>query len=483
MRWVLPAVAAFCVLLLLPVRGADAQPEPQSPSPQDPSEPRQELGDEEQPPPSDSPVVDEPTSAKVRTRQLSRGLFGDRSRDHQGLEGLDVRVTAFGAYDDNLSADASGGSIDPLSVKGRYTNVSTSVDYYGRVRRASITAKGSSATSYFHDHAFDDSFVSSQGAGVGLSVPLDELSSLGMHETISYSPFYRFASLPVPPPLFASDVTVTAQTRNFDVGNFGVFRHSTSVELSRRISRRASISAFYDLNATDLSKEFVDLREQRVGGRLTRSLSRYGGVELGYALRKGRYALQAESPSLVTHDVSAGFNYARPLSFSRRTTFHLTTGSSLIMPSETAAAASTEEDKLHAELTGVVSLDHEMGRTWNAVLSVRREVQFVEGFVEPLVATETAARLGGYLTRRVAITLDALYSRGVVGVTTYGNQFDTTALSAQLRIALTRRLAVFAEPLYYQYHFGSAVALPSGVPPSLERRGMRFGLLTYFPVK
>ena len=63
-----------------------------------------------------------------------------------------------------------------------------------------------------------------------------------------------------------------------------------------------------------------DLRSYEVGGRYRHGLSRYATLRLGYIYRKGAYGFtRIDGPSVV-HDIDIGIDYARALSFSRRTT-------------------------------------------------------------------------------------------------------------------------------------------------------------------
>jgi hypothetical protein len=475
-------VRAALLLLFLPVAGAHAQQDQQASSPQDVTESKPDSLDAELPSTGEDQEPGVSETSGIGQKKTFRGLFGDKPRNHQGRHALDVTVSAFGAYDDNISGGVTGGFVDPrLAVSGSYTGVNMGLDYSSRGRRASFTAAGSSAMSYYP--SYGDNFISSYGGGVGVSVPVGRSGTLRASQTVSYSPFFRFSPVAVLPGMIPADVTVIAQTRNFDVGNFDALSYATSVELSRAISRRASIQGFYSSAITNFSNQPFDLREQRVGARVVRSLTRYAGVRLGYALRRGRYSLESESPSRVSHDIDMGVDYARPLSFSRRTMFRLSTGSSVVMPNEKAVAApGSPQEARHAFATGTVTLVHEIGRTWNAALSLQRAIQFMEGFAEPVLSTATILGVHGYLNRRIDVTLNGSYSRGAVGVATRDSDFATTAVTAQLRTALTRRFAVYVEPLYYRYDFGPAAELPAGVPPLLDRRGVRFGLMTSLPL-
>jgi hypothetical protein len=62
------------------------------------------------------------------------------------------------------------------------------------------------------------------------------------------------------------------------------------------------------------------------------------------------------------------------------------------------------------------------------------------------------------------------------------NQHNSFAGTARATYALSRFLAVFANFIYYEYEFGDDIALDPDLPRSLDRKGVRVGLTTSFPL-
>ena len=85
------------------------------------------------------------------------------------------------------------------------------------------------------------------------------------------------------------------------------------------------------------------------------------------------------------------------------------------------------------------------------------------------------------LTRNMDLNVGAGISTGESAVITSTSAFDTYAVNVRVRRSLTRTFAAYLEYVYYFYDFGAAQVQP-GVPPTMERNGVRFGLTIWLPV-
>jgi hypothetical protein len=80
------------------------------------------------------------------------------------------------------------------------------------------------------------------------------------------------------------------------------------------------------------------------------------------------------------------------------------------------------------------------------------------------------------------VRASARYSSGESALRQDGFWFDTYTGDLRVRYALTRKLAAFADYFYYYYDFKGDPRLLVGIPPTLERSGIRAGLMLWVPV-
>ena len=206
------------------------------------------------------------------------------------------------------------------------------------------------------------------------------------------------------------------------------------------------------------------------------------GASLVHALGKGldlkagyRYsvALYEGSNDSQGHVIDAGVNYNRALSFSRRTSFSFSTG--------TTASQTAPDGSLRYWATGAARLYHEIGRTWTAILSYDRGLQFTENWLEPLFTDSASAGLRGSINRRVYAHLEARAMRGV-GQQDLDDGLVTYSASAGLTYAVTRYVNSGINYTYYNHEFGSDVSLPLGYAHDFNRRSIRAYVSVWAPL-
>jgi len=105
----------------------------------------------------------------------------------------------------------------------------------------------------------------------------------------------------------------------------------------------------------------------------------------------------------------------------------------------------------------------------------------VTGLSEPISAKSFNASLTGLLTRRVDVLASAGYSSGESALTLGASVFDTYTGDARVRVALVRSLATYVEYLYYVYDSRGSLPIVPGMPPILQRRSVRAGLMLRIP--
>jgi len=132
-------------------------------------------------------------------------------------------------------------------------------------------------------------------------------------------------------------------------------------------------------------------------------------------------------------------------------------------------------------VTGESEVQYPLGRTWQVRGNFRRGVEYVVDIPEPVFSSSLGLSVGGLLTRRLDLTGFAGYSSGASLVNPDVLVYDTYTGDVRVRYGITRQLGAFIEYLYYFYDFRAGRKVPLGVPPGLERNGVRVGMSLWIP--
>ncbi len=431
--------------------------------------------------------VPAPVAAQVdgeAARRPWRGLFESREAGER-RQTLDLSIALFGAWDDNATEGLHESQVDRrVQTEGYYSGLNAGLAYARRSDRLSFGVSGSSASAHYA--SVSDRVVASGALRTNVAATLGR-TTLRVAQGASYSPFF---GLVIGGGLSDGELAAGPSAFDFSVRSQDVYRFDTAVEVTQTIGGRVTLSAFGDYQRTEFGggddgdSHWTGLQSYRIGARLSRGITRHAGLRLGYAYREGRYGQPAGGdPVVETHEIDAGVDYGRALSFSRRTSLSFSTGSGLV-----ARQAADSDDprqpageRLRAHLLANAALTHEINRTWTARLAYSRDLQYVDGFTEPFLADRADASLGGTFNRRVDSRLAASYSSGAVGPGS-GQGYAVWSGTADLRIALARRAALFTRYVYHHYQFNDATTLPPGFAPRLDRHGVRLGLSVWLPI-
>jgi hypothetical protein len=383
-----------------------------------------------------------------------------------------------GAYDYNKATGAAVDTDPRLTESGAYGEVSTAFDYLDRRTRTSFSAYGDAA---FTRYQVLESTQGTYDTGIGFTGTAGR-NTYHASQTVAYAPYYQLGLFAATPPSAPSDVNISRADTNLDLAGLQSLNYGTNVDFTRALSRRSSIGVLYSYRQYSFADQSqYDLNEQRIGARYLQAMSPYATLHLEYAYRTGRYAETLNGEKQHSHDVSVGVDYGRTLSFSQRTRVTFSTGSSVLMNEDTQNQPSSDEGT-HVFVTGNASLLHTLSRTWLASASYQRSVRFIQGFSQPFLSDSLTANVSGYVNRRFGLTFESSYTGGTVGTADVGNSFKEYIATTYGQVALTRHWALFGQALYYHYTFDQAVVLPQGLPPALNRNGIRIGLTTWMPL-
>jgi hypothetical protein len=403
-----------------------------------------------------------------RPERPYRGLFGGGVGNAEQL--LTVNVSLGAGYDDNIFGDGGTGGVssDPRTARGgSYGVLSGGVSYSLDRRRIAFGASVNGSTRYYSD--VFEGLVGAYGGTVGGTFRLSEGQTLRANQSINHQPYLQ---LVVFPQLFEIPVGQgTLPSLDFATAESDYFSYDSSVEYTAGVGRRGSLSLSYGRQLHDFETEGNDFTSQGGHAAYVHRLTQGLGLRLGYGHREGRYPAAAETRVVTWQNWDVGLDYSRALSFSRRTKFAFSTGSSAI----------GGYDRTYYRLTGDVSLTREIGRTWDGSIAYSRGVGFIEAFAEPFFSDSFTVSFGGMMSRRLQFRAAAGGALGSVGLS--GNQdYNTYYASASLQHALSRFLGLGTEYFYYRYNFDATAQLPSGMSRELDRQGVRAYISLWAPL-
>jgi hypothetical protein len=410
--------------------------------------------------------------AFAQSQRPYKGLFAGRPGPpppHQ----LDVTVTGLGAYDDNLLAEGGGG-LTPTgpTVSGFYSMLLVDAAYSWHGRKVQFGATGGTAVRHYNE---TDSVDAGFTTGVGFSAELGRRFNLSGNQTVAYSPSYLYGLFPSVGAQAPGDAIPVAP--DYAVNDSSSYVYGTTASISHGLTRRGTISGTVDYQRTDFLREQQSRRDlTSYGARIQygQSMSRNGSLRMGYQYRTGDFGYGiAESGTATEHSLDVGVEYVRPLSATRRMTFSLGLGPS-VTDTPTLRRLGLGNDR-RVGVRGDVAFMYQFNRTWETWASYERGLQYIPELASAVNTDGISATVGGLFSPTMDFSASAAYSSGVPAGFRSASSFDTYTASVRLRRAITSTLAVNAEYLYYFYDFGP-VALPTGVPSSMERNGVRVGL-------
>jgi hypothetical protein len=444
----------------------------------------------------------------VNAQSRQDGQQGDTARPFRGLFGsggspnndrsLVVNGSVYGGWDSSVLADQPGSTIDTRgdSTSGTLGGGTLGLVFRRDGRRFDFGATADTSARYYPQQ--QDLTSGAYNAGIGMNIDLTRRTRLGFNQTVGYQPFYQLSLFPSIGDPILGGLPVPSNL-DFVVSRSSGWIYDTSVSLDRQLSRRANFSTFYRRSASDFDVSDAtgapafDVNYQHAGFRFTRDIARGVALRAGYAYRKGNFANTGgggqDTPggllmpggatserlddTAEAHEIDLGVNYARQLSFSRRTTFSFSTGSTLF----------EVDGRRNFTVVGDATLRHQFGRNWLSSIAYNRGVGFITNFSGPVLSDNATLRLDGLLGQRVMVSLQGGLSAGRVG---YGSdeeelsRFTTYTGTATMQYAFTAYLASFVQYAYFYYDFPRGELLPVG--GEFNRNSVRVGLSVTVPL-
>ena len=414
-----------------------------------------------------------------------RGLFASPSGQPARATGQTLNLTfdVAEAYDDDVLA--TSGPINPSTpaLDGFYSMFTAAADYAHQGRSVRVGLNALSTLRYYQDLNTVQNSSSSIGAGFSATLP-GRVTWL-VNQTVSYSPSYLYAVFPG----LATDAPgelPTSAAPNYAVNDVASYSYGTNTAFSHGLTRRGTLLLSADVTKTDFVHQVegrADMLAYGVRVEFLRNVQRRTAARFGYHFRGGDsgFALGA---STVEHGLDVGVQTERLLSATRKATFSITLGPSMVrIPALAVGTAPLTPELGDAQLyrvSGSAAASYQFGRSWEAKGSYSRGLEYVPGLRTPVLTGGISAVVDGLLSRRVDLNVSASYSDGSSALRT-ASSYTTYTGNARLRFAVTRHWAVYTEYLYYYYDFRGTALLP-GLPSALERNGARVGLTLWLPV-
>lgn len=325
-------------------------------------------------------------------------------------------------------------------------------------RRASIRLWGGMTADQAWGGALSRNIASA--ATIDSTVTLTRRNRLELSSRISASPLDLFTAFGAADPGVA-ERAVGSRTALHEART--VAQHAR-LAFSRTLDARSEMTVGVAHAGSTVGSDRVDAAS--INGRFARRVGPFASWHAAYGVtgttfeRGGRAALRQR------HDLDFGFDYARPLPFWSHTTATVTTGSTLLV----------DRGRRHIRLSPAASLERRVTRWWSARVDYSRPVQFVAGFVDPLLSDAVRGTVTGILPARLSATLTAGVARGTLGRSAAA-RFTSYSGSARL----SRRLGpVWQMEIEYhdaRYAFSGGASPGASIPAAFGRRGLRAGVV------
>lgn len=428
-------------------------------------------------------IVGVPTTASAQIGQRSfQGLFGGSGYDPEVRHSLEFNMSVTEAYDDDAPGQFVGNTTDFL-VSGYSTVLEGNGQYRWRSNRFEFGATGTSVLRYYN--AFDNFRSSTHVGALGFTWKLTPTSQFFANQAVSYSPSYLYQLFPVDSSIDPGEAPPAGE--DYQIVDSVSMNYNTDLRWTQQMGARNTFAVTGYFNYTDFQNDqpqpgelvFDDLRSYVARGDFTRHFNRRLSLIAGYFYRQGDYAYST-GPETTEHGVEGGLDYNRALSSTRsaflgfRLAVSTVDGTGLVTPTGFAS------NRLNL-VSGSVNAGYQFGRSWGLTGNYRRGIDYVAGFVQPVLSDGVSINLAGSLSSRLELLTSFGYSNGDSALFDETFPFDTYTGQASLRYGLTKAIACSIEYLYYYYRFEDNTPLPDGIPLGLERNGFRAGLTVWVP--
>jgi hypothetical protein len=414
------------------------------------------------------------------------GLFAGTSKDQPHM--LDVRGSAFTAWDDNVLATAPGASgaigypglVQPGIASG--FNASVVYGYRTSGTRSSFRLNADGSVQEYASSAGTGT-ISFQSYNVGAS--LRERLTPKIASTFgivaSYAPFYQY--VPILKSTGNEDSPVGADY-GFAVESQFVRSTTASASLEDRLSKRSSLVGGVSWAQQVLPSE--DLTTEIRGASLTfnHGITRKLNFYVGYGVQQTFYHQPNTTLAPYTSNamtIGLGYGDGLTIKFARHYTLSLSASASVLKNGDVKSVATTGQNTAFV-VNGAAVLSRSIGRTWSATLAYTRGVNYAVGFPVPYNMDAATAGIGGPVVGRLYFSAGAGASRGqqVFSAPGAGTMVAYSG-SARLMYGIFKNLGLYGQASYYKYSIPDPIQV-FGFLPQLDRRTVMVGVTAWLPL-
>jgi len=420
------------------------------------------------------------------------GLFRTSRQDQP--QTLDLRASAFTAWDDNVLAQIPSGfggindttNVDPRTLKPGVGSGFQADLVYGLRKsgtRSQFSLNGDAAVQQFAAGLDSGAlWFQSYNASTSLRTSITNKTSVLLGASSSYQPYYQYA--PFLKSTTGEDSPVGSD-HGFAVDSAFVRSYVASAAVENRFSKRSGISAGVDWQHYDVLQTenlSVDTRIARVG--FNHSLTRKLGFHLGYGVQESRgYTSNPDAKPVQSQFLDVGINYGDglTLNLSRRTILTLRIGAGIAKNGDPASVVTTGKSTAFV-VDGSATLSRSLGRTWGTSVGYVRGTSYTVGFPQPMVTDSLSAGIGGELATRLHFSAGAGATRGQQLFAESGGDLVSYSASTRLTYGLFSHLGLYAQASYYRFSIPSGFLTNFPFVPKLDRRSVSVGLTTWVPL-
>ena len=402
-----------------------------------------------------SPAIGRAQEVPARASQPLFGAPDPRQSPYEALNGgLMASGTLFGAYDDNLLLTDSGLYAPPrLPVfGGTYAGYTGNLAYDWLGDTLAVRADLSTTGRYYP--AYDVFRLGRQLGSVSLTAA-GMSPWRGAHLNTNGAVQYRSHGVPFTAATFLPDDALDVGAIAGEISSYRSGLVSGAIQLGQDWGRRRSLSVTASVQSTWL-ENYARTAGYELGGMYSAKVGRHGVFRAGYS----REAFDRGVGSYVIHNVTAGGNYARPLSALRGAYVSFGGGTSAIEGRGT----------FRTTAVGDAGFRYEFKRSWTASAHYHRGFTFVDEVLQPLMANTFVGSVDGLLSPRLGLLVSSVTTLGNVGAIDTASNYDMHGMRARLRYSLSRRAAIQGEYLFYHYRFDDSIHLAQNLPSTFHRQ-------------
>ncbi len=403
-----------------------------------------------------------------RVERPYRGLFGGGVGDAEQLLTVDLKTG--GGYDHIISAGAPAGSPDSVDStpwqNGGFGNFAAALGYSLNRERVTVAATLAS-DNYFYPGSGSDFFGSYSGS-VGASFETTRKSRLAVHHRTTYQPYLTFGLFPQP---FGLPGRFRPPTPDVGVEPADYLDSMSGIAYTHSLSRKVELGVEYSHQMSDFGDLQRGFRSHSGGGGVVYGLARGLDLRARYLYTGATYEGSSD-PLVAGHNIDAGVDFRRALSFSRRLYLSFGTGSAVV----------SDSVDTRYRLTGHVQLTREIGRTWDASIAYVRDAGFAAALREPVFSDSLTIFAGGLVNRRLQLRFSAAAVIGGYTFTGPNTGFDSYNGTADLTVGLSRYLGLGASYSYYRYAFEDGAPLPAALSLDFDRQSAQVYFTTWLPL-